>query len=103
MTNCGARRDLGQCRVPPSLASGKTKAQRQPHSPQARTACSPGLRVPGPCSLSRRGQKEQRSPKVTPPLMQAQQMPGPRWHLEMPSKSGQATSPRNSAPSLRTN
>lgn len=35
MTSRGARRDLGQCRVPPSLAPGKTKAQRQPHSPQA--------------------------------------------------------------------
>lgn len=73
VTSRGARRDLGQCRVPPSLAPWKTKAQRQPRSPQAQAGCSPGLRVPGQCSLSKRGQEGQRSPKVTkvtPLLMQ---------------------------------
>lgn len=77
MTKCGARRDLGQCRVPPSLTPGKAEAKGQPPALRPRTACSPGLRVPGQCSLPRRGQEGQRSPKVTPPLTQTQQMPGP--------------------------
>lgn len=38
MTNCGARRDLGQCHIPPSLAKGKTK-HRGSHTAQASSMC----------------------------------------------------------------
>lgn len=87
MTNCGARKDLGQCRF------RKDQGAEAATQPSGEDGLQPRAPVPGPCSRPRRGQEEQRSPKVTPPLRRAQQMPGPGWHLEMPSKSGHAPAP----------